>query len=310
MNDLDLIQRFRSDGSAPDSERVGAARARLMAEVRAATDANTTPAAGPRDRSDRERHRPRRVALRFGLPATAVVAAGTAGIVLVGSGISGGGTSTADAAIIHHAAAALAAPPNEIFHFELEGHGFVADSWQLTSAPYSHLGGKGPIGAVSYASTDGSTVAHYDPTTNTIDQTTSAKAARLAALAATDNPLAEIEQALQYGQARVLGTATVDGTATYEIQLADNNGFDSQSMIAYVDQSSYRPIEIAVLQSDGTTAHLRVVAFEYLPATPANLSLLSLTARYPNAQVVSNAPATGPTAATGATSATGATAAK
>jgi hypothetical protein len=300
MNDLDLIQRFRSDLSAPDGERVGAARARLMAEVRAATDAKTTTPAGPRDRSERERHRPRRVALRFGLPATAVAAAGAAGIVLIG-GINGGGTSTADAAIIHHAAAALAAPANEIFHFELEGHGFVADSWQLTSAPYSSLRGKGPIGAVAYASSDGSTVEHYDPATNTIDQTTSEKAAILAAGAATDNPLAEIKQALQDGQARVLGTATVDGTATYEIQLANQNGFDAQNLIAYVDQSSYRPIEIADPQNNGTTLDLSVVAFEYLPATPANLSLLSLTTRYPNARVVSNTPATGPTTASGAT---------
>jgi hypothetical protein len=30
----------------------------------------------------------------------------------------------------------------------------------------------------------------------------------------------------------------------------------------------------------------QVAAFEYLPTTPANLSLLSLTARYPSARVV------------------------
>jgi hypothetical protein len=301
MNDLDLIRRFRSGVSAPDSERVDAARARLMAEVRTATDANTAPPTASRNRGDRAGHGPRRVALRLGLPATAV-AAGTAGIVLVGGGIGGGGTSIADAAIIHHAAAALVAPPNEIFHFKLEGDGFVAESWQLTSAPYSRLGGKGPTGAVFYASVDGSTVESYDPATNTIDQTTSTKAAGLSEQAATDDPLTQIKQALQDGQARVLGTATVEGTATYEVQLADKNGFDAQSLIAYVDQSSYRPIQIADPQSNGTTVDLSVAAFEYLPATPANLSLLSLTARYPSARVVvSGAPPTGPrTGASGA----------
>ena len=59
-------------------------------------------------------------------------------------------------------------------------------------------------------------------------------------------------------------------------------------MIAYVDQSSYRPIEIADPQNDGTIVHLRVTAFEYLAATPANQSLLSLTARYPGAQVINS----------------------
>jgi hypothetical protein len=286
MNDLDLIQSFRDGVSAPDGERTAAARARLMAEVRVTTDAEIAPATRRHDRRDHALHRPRRVALRLGLPAAAVVAAAAA-IVLFGNGR--GATSTADAAIIHHAAAALAAPPNEIFHYELQGNGFVAESWQLTSAPYSFLVGKGPIGSVSYASNDGTTIAHYDPATNTIDQSPSIKPPT------PNDPLTEIKQELQDGRARVLGTATVDGTATYEVQLADDNGFNAQSLIAYVDQSSYRPIEIADPQNDGTIVHLRVVAFEYLAATPANQSLLSLTARYPGAPVVNNTSAAGPT---------------
>ena len=286
MNDLELIRGFRDGVSAPDGERAAAARARLMAEVRVRTDAEIAPATRRRDRGDRALHGRRRVVLRLGLPAAAVVAAAAA-IVFFSNG--GGATSTADAAIIRHAAAALAAPPNEIFHYELQGDGFVAESWQLTSAPYSLLAGKGPPGSLSYASHDGTTVAHYDPATNTIDQSPSIKPP------APADPLSEIRQGLQDGQARVLGTATIDGTATYEVQLADNNGFDAQSLIAYVDQSSYRPIEIADPQNDGTIVQLRVVAFEYLAATPANQRLLSLTARYPGAQVVNNPPANGAT---------------
>ena len=286
MNDLELIRSFRDGVPAPDSERAGAARARLMAEARAATDAPTIPGAGPRDRADRTRYRPRRVALRFGLPAAAVLA-GAAGIVLASGGIGGGGASTADAAIIHRASAAFAARPNEIFHSELQGEGFVVESWQLTSAPYSFLGGKGPIGSVFYISDDGTTIAHYDPATNTIYQGPSPKKPHDPTRPTAVDPLSGIKQDLQEGQARVLGTATVEGTATYEIQLADTNGFDAQSLIAYVDQSSYRPLEIADPQSNGTTVDLRVAAFEYLPATPANQNLLSLTARYPSAQVVS-----------------------
>jgi hypothetical protein len=299
MNDLDLIQRFREDVSAPDSERAGAARARLMTEMRAAADAKTAPAAVPRERRDRARHRPRRVVLRVGLPAAAAVAAGAAAIVLLSGGVSGGGTSMADAAIIHHADAAFAAPPNKIFHAKLQGDGFVAESWQLTSAPYSYLQGKGPSGAVAYASDDGTTAAYYDPATNTIHQTRpSAKAAAPPKPTARANPLTEIRRELQDGQARVLRTATVDGTATYAIQLTGKNGgFDAQSLIAYVDRGSYRPIEIADPQPNGTTVHLHVLAFEYLPATSANLSLLTLTARYPSARVVSDPSAAAATAA-------------
>jgi hypothetical protein len=283
MNDLDLIQRFRADVPAPDDERSRAARARLLAEVCAA-DAQTKRRP---DHNGQAHHGPRpALALRVGLPAAVSLAAAAASaIVLLGGGVSGSGTSTADAAIIHHADVAFAAPPNEVFHSKLQGDGFVAESWQLTSAPYSYLRRTGPIGAAPYASDDGSTAAYYDPTTNTIHQTRSTKPA------APDDPLTEIRQELQDGRARVLSTATVDGAATYEIQLADKDGFDAQSLIVYVDRGSYRPIEIADPQRNGTTVHLRVVAFEYLPATPANMNLLSLTARYPNAHVVSDSAA-------------------
>jgi hypothetical protein len=287
MNDLDLVQRFRADVPGPDDERAAAARALLMAEVRTAADA---PVGERHGRSDRVRRRPA-LALRLAVPAAASLAAGAAAaIVLVGGG--GSGTSTADAAIIQHAETTFAAPPHEIFHYELQGDGFIAESWQQTSAPYAYLQGKGAAGAVPWASESGTAVALYDPATNTIHQTTSTKSS--AGRTVADNPLSEIQQALQDGRARVLGTPTVDNTASYEIQLADKNGFDAQSLIAYVDQASYRPLEIAVPQADGTTADLRVVAFEYLPATPANMNLLSLTARYPSAALVTD-PATGGT---------------
>jgi hypothetical protein len=273
MTDLELIKDFRAGMAPPDDVGRSTARARLLAEMRSSTDTNE-PAPMRRTRMAR---RPRWVALPLGLAAVAVVA--TAGIVLFGNGPA---TSTADAAVIHRAAAALAAPANEIFHYKLQGDGFVAESWQLTSAPYSFLVGKGPIGSVGYVSDDGTTVAHYDPTSNTISQSPSIKPPT------PDDPLSEIKQELQNGQARVLGTSTLNGTPTYEIQLANNNGFDAQSMIAYVDENTYRPIELADPQKNGTIVNLDVVAFEYLPATQTNQNLLNLTARYPSAQVVAD----------------------
>jgi hypothetical protein len=302
MNDLGLIEHFREDVAAPDGERAAAARARLMAEVRARPDVEIEPTARNRRRVDQSRQRSSRVALRFGLGAAAVIAAASAIVFFSGGG---GSTSNADAAIIRHAAAAFAAPPNEIFHYRLQGGGLVAEWWQLTSAPYSFLAGKGQVGSMSYVSDDGTTFSHYDPATNTIEQSPSIKPPddRKRGL------LSEIEQDLQDGRARVLGTVTTDGTPTYEVQLADNNGFDAQSLIAYVDQTNYQPIEIADPQSNGTTFNLRVVAFEYLPATSANENLLSLTARYPSAQVINTTPpsttnpVTTPAAATTATTA-------
>jgi hypothetical protein len=288
VNDLDLIQRFRADVPAPDDERVDAARARLIAELRAAD----VPV-GPLHRRGQTRHR-RRPDLALGLGvlgAASLAAAVVAVVVLVAGGVGATGTSAADAAIIRHASAALAAPPNEIFHYQLEGDGFVAESWQLTSAPYSYLERKGPVGAAPYASNDGVTAAYYDPATNTIHHTPSTK------LRAPDNSLTEIQQDLQDGRARVLRAAVVDGRATYEIQLADKHGFDAQGLTAFVDQRSYRPIEIVDPQRNGTTVELRVVAFGYLPATPANMSLLSLTAHYPGARVINDGAAGGPASA-------------
>jgi hypothetical protein len=49
---------------------------------------------------------------------------------------------------------------------------------------------------------------------------------------------------------------------------------------------SYRPLLLDDPQRDGTVIRLRVVAFEYLPQTSANLLLVSLAARHPGARVV------------------------
>jgi hypothetical protein len=103
-----------------------------------------------------------------------------------------------------------------------------------------------------------------------------------------DNPIADVRQALQNGQARVLGTALIDGVNTYEIQFADKHGFSSQSVVAYVDQSTYRPIVWSEPRPGGQTVQVRLITFEYLPATPANMRLLSLTDRHPSASVVSD----------------------
>lgn len=270
MNDLELIRTFRSDVEPPDDRRVATARARLMAEYQ------EVPAA----RRWRLHRRPAFAAL-LTVPALAAVAA----LLIVGA-FAGNGGGTADAAIIRHAHVALSGPANEILHSKVEGDGFMAESWQLTSPPYSFVLVKGRVGAANPEQAgNGSTASYYDPASNAINEQSSA-----GPQPAVGDPLTAVRQDLQTGQARVLGTAQIGGVSTYKIQFADKGGFDSQSVIAYVNQHTYRPVMLADPQRDGTIVHLRVVTLEYLPATPANLQLLSLTKRHPGARVVTGGP--------------------
>lgn len=271
MNDLELIRHFRSDVQPPDAERVAAARAALEAHF-----------AVPPKRRPR-RWIPERALLATSLAAPAVAAA-AAGALLIAGVFGGGGTPIADAAIIRHADAALAAPPHEILHTKVEGDGFASETWQLTDPPYSFLGYKGPIGAAAPEEADDATTAsYYDPATNTIHVMPSDRPQDFG------DPLAQVRQMLDEGRARVLGSARIDGVDTYKIQFAEkDNGFTSQSLVAYVDQHTYRPVLLADPQRNGTVVDLRVVTFEYLAATPANLQSLRLTARHPGARVVTD----------------------
>jgi hypothetical protein len=79
---------------------------------------------------------------------------------------------------------------------------------------------------------------------------------------------------------------TVDGKPTYEIQFGRKGDFNTHSPVAYVDQTTYRPLVLSAPQHDGSTRRLHVTAFEYLPTTPTNMRLLSLRARHPNSPVV------------------------
>ena len=262
MNELELIERFRAEVKSPDAERIAAARARLEAQY-----------------AERSLRRPR---LRRPVLAGAAVAAGLlAVVVVVLAGNPGGhGPAAADAAIIRHADAALTPPPHEILHTKLAGDGFVSETWQLTSAPYSLLGYKGPIGAPApEAAVNGTTASWYDPATNTIHESPITK--QPAGPKSVYDPLAQVRQALQHGDARVLGTASVDSVNTYKIQFADKGEFGPGSLVAYVDQSTYRPIRL-----DQGIVHLQVT-IEFLPATPANTQLLSLTARHASAHIIS-----------------------
>jgi hypothetical protein len=218
-------------------------------------------------------------------PAIAAAAiAAAAAVLLLAAPFGGNGPSTADAAIIRHAHEALSPPPNEILHTKEVGDGFFAEWWQLTSPPYTFLLAKGRVGSASpEGAGDATSSLFYDPATNTIHQMSGG------GTTSVGDPVAQVREMLDEGRARVLGTAKVGGVETYKIQFAEKDeGFTSQSLVAYVDQHTYRPVLLSDPQSNGTVVTLRVVTLEYLPATAANLQSLSLTARHPGAQIVTD----------------------
>jgi hypothetical protein len=265
MDDLELLNEFRSQVTAPSAETTGRARAMLSAEIQA----------GPH-RSRPLLRRPAALAL-IATPATAALVA----LVFAGS-LGGSEPSLAAAAIIHRADQALSMRPNMILHAKVVGDGFGAETWQLTSPPYTAMGMKGPLGHEMESASTRATASFYDPTTNTIHESATTKQGS----GSFDDPLATVRADLADGSARLLGSTVTDGTPTYEIEFADKSGFGSGSLIAYVDRRTYRPVLLSDPQRTGGVVQLKVVTFDYLPATPTNLRLLSLTARHPGARVV------------------------
>jgi hypothetical protein len=85
---------------------------------------------------------------------------------------------------------------------------------------------------------------------------------------------------LRSGEARVVGHRTIDGADTIAIASADGR------TTYYVDPDTYRPVELDTRGTDGGTA-LRFRTYETLDLA-ANRSLLSLTARHPDAKVDRN----------------------
>lgn len=223
---------------------------------------------------------PRRLSARIALATAAVAATAAVIAIVIDVGTSGsGGPAVADAAIVHHTLAAVTPPADQILHEKVAGvqNGVrvEAEWWQETSPPYANRVIKGTVGHEGEGSDNGTTSFEYDPGSNTMTEQ------RDTSPPTPIDPVSEIRQELASGQAQVAGTLVIGGSSLYKIDLPGG-------LIAYVDPSTYRPLYLDDPQRDGGVVRLRVVTLEYLPLTPSNRALLSVTAQHPTAHVATN----------------------
>jgi hypothetical protein len=177
---------------------------------------------------------------------------------------------------VHHALQAVTWPANAIVHVKevgvQDGTPIAAEWWQQTNAPHALRMIKGPVGQEQEASDDGTTLFHYDASTNTIVETPDSSAPALV------DPIQVVREQLEHGQAQVAGTVTIDGTSVYKIELPTG-------VTAYFDTSDYRPLYLDNPQGDGSVVRTRVVTYEELPVNAGNAKLLSVVTQHPGARV-------------------------
>ena len=212
--------------------------------------------------------------------AAAAAAAIAAAIVSLGALGGSAGPAPADAAIIRHALLAITPPANEIVHVKetgvQDGTPIAAEWWQQTSPPHALRMIKGAVGQEVEAADDGTTSYRYDAGTNTVVETPDSSAPALV------DPIEGVRQQLASGGAQVAGTATINGTTLYKVELPTG-------VVAYFDTSDYRPVYLDNPQPDGTVVRTQVVTYEELPMTADNAKLLSVTAQHPDARVTTGA---------------------
>jgi hypothetical protein len=221
----------------------------------------------------RRRHRPW-VGVAWAGMAAAAIAAAVLAVGLPGGGSAG--PSTADAAIIRHALQAMTAPADVIVHVKetgvQNGTPIGVEWWQQTSPPHALRMIKRGVGRQGEAGNNGTTAYQYDAATNTVIETPSSSAPTLV------DPIESVRDQLAHGGAQVAGTATIDGTVMYKIELPTG-------AIAYFDTTDYRPTYVDNPQGNGSVVRTRVVTYEELPTTPANEQLLSVAAQHADARV-------------------------
>lgn len=241
----------------------------------------------------------RRRRIRVAAARLAVVSATVAGAavtVLTVFGAGGPVVQSADAALLRHVRNAVTPPAGVVLHEKavttIGSTTVNFEFWQRSDDPHAYRVDKGGFeGAYT-----GSTTQTFDPASNTIVEHPADQAEPYV------DPVAELRTLLAKGSARIVGTTEINGESVYEITASSSTDMLLNGTI-YVDATTYHPVRAdlgpGACPRCGGPEQIRFLVYEYLPATPANVSLASLTAQHPDARVV-DAPAT-PTSS-GATS--------
>jgi hypothetical protein len=236
-------------------------------------------------RLDRGRRR-RRVAFRL-----AAVGVGALAIALGALSVlpgDGPGRST-----VARAATALSPPGGKILHTVIlttenwpDGEVIASrsETWQQTSPPYDHRTVMGGRRQRELAMRDGRPES-YDARTNTIYIVV--PGTKLPPLerpvgSPEDRLLDDLRTFLRSGLAREDGRVNVRGRTAIRIVSV---GSGSSLKRILVDAETYRPIESFSVSDEGVRVTSRYETYEELPATEANLALLSLRRQHRDAAV-------------------------
>lgn len=231
------------------------------------------------------RRRTARRAARLGIPGLLAVVLGVSLALVPGAGP---GTQPAAAAILAAAESALTPPAGTI----LNERAMVTIGHQPPQ-PYEVWIEANPPGAYRVikfgreAAWDGKTLSVYDQASDTITVGTTIPSHHFPVdIAAT------LRSLIASGQARVTGTTLVNGVPTQTLTISNlPSGWASgvANGTYEIARSNSRPLLIQTTVDCGSGQCPETVRFEtyaYLPATPANLSLLNLKAEHPRATVV------------------------
>ena len=151
------------------------------------------------------------------------------------------------------------------------------ETWQLTSPPFD----KREVSGRELGTADGA-AQYYDPRTNTI-HTTAPNAVRERAPrsgAGTGHLREDMLGLLRSSDVREEGSVTVGGRRAIRIVSAARN----ETLV--IDAVSAEPIEYSIVSDERIRVTNRFQTYELLPATDANLRLVSLRAQHPDARIV------------------------